>query len=66
MLASFVAVIVITSSVGISIVMLWSVAVVSLESLFFRFLTIAWFYVPNRRCLLVKQVVLAAVCCVCT
>ena len=63
---SFVAVVVVTSSIGISIAALWLVAVVSPESLFFRVLANAWFYVPNRRCLSVKHVVLAAICCVCT
>ena len=63
---SFVVVIVVTSSVSISITMLWSVLFVSLESFFFRVLTIAWFYVLNRRCLPLQQVVLASVCCVCT
>ena len=53
-LASFVTVIVVTSSAGISIVALWSVMIVSPESLFFRVLTIAWFYVPNRCCLPVE------------
>ena len=50
-LASFIVVVVVTSSVGISIATLRSVAVVSPESLFFRVLTVARFYLPNR-CLL--------------
>ena len=45
--ASFIAVVVVTSSIGISIAALGSVTVVSPELLLFRVLTVAWFYVLN-------------------
>ena len=59
--ASFISIIVITLSVSVSIAVLASVAVVSPESLFFRVLTIPWFYVPDRCRLPIEQVVLASV-----
>ena len=64
--ASIIAVIVVLSSVGISLTALRSITVVSPGSLFFRVLSITWFYVPNRCCLSVKLVVLTSVCHVCT
>ena len=58
--------VVVTSPVGISISALGSIAVIPPESPFFRFLTVARFYVPHRCCLPVEQVVLASVRCMCT
>ena len=60
-----VAVIVIASSISISVAAFTLVAVVSPGSIFFRVLINARFYVSDRCCLPIKQVVLAAVLCMC-
>ena len=64
--AFVVAVIVIALSISISVVAFTLVAVVSSESIFFRVLIIARFYVSDRCNLPIKQVVLAAVRCMCS